>query len=82
MVLAFASFLACLLVTALAWLACRSLPKQAEAKTLERALPVRLAPIHSAPAVELRSGSSQVLGPDRLVVSQLPFAGTQRSVAR
>ena len=82
MVLAFASFLACLLVTALALLACRSLPKQAEAKIPERALLVRLAPIRSAPAVELRSGPSQVLGPDRLVVPRLPFAGTQRSVAR
>jgi len=79
---ALASFPACLLVTALAWLACRSLPKRAEAKTLDRVLIVRLTPIHSAPAVELRSGSSQVLGPDRLVVSRLPFAGTQRSVAR
>ena len=82
MVLAFASFPVCLLVTALAWLACRSLPKQAEAKTLERALLVRLAPTHSAPAVELRSDSSQVLGPDRLVVPQQPFAGTLRNVAQ
>ena len=82
MVLAFASFLACLLVTALAWLAYRSLPKRVRAKTLERALLVRLAPMHSAPAVELRSGPSQVLGPDRLVVSRQPFAGSLRNVAQ